>query len=91
MAEAARAMGGSHRPRGAVGILECRVRRCLAKLPAQMAAAFTLRTLDDCDPTEVCRELGISRSNLWVLLHRARLRLARCLQRNWFDEEEQRC
>jgi RNA polymerase sigma-70 factor (ECF subfamily) len=64
------------------------VRRCLAKLPARMAAAFTLRTLDDCAPTDVCRELGISPANLWVLLHRARLQLARCLQINWFDAEE---
>lgn len=64
------------------------VRSCLAKLPARMAAAFTLRTVDDYTPTEVCRQLDISPSNLWVLLHRARLRLARCLQINWLDVEE---
>jgi RNA polymerase sigma-70 factor (ECF subfamily) len=63
------------------------VRGCLAKLPARMAVAFTLRTLDDCRPTEVCRELAISPGNLWVLLHRARLRLVRCLEIHWFDAE----
>jgi RNA polymerase sigma-70 factor (ECF subfamily) len=63
------------------------LRRCLAKLPARMAAAFTLRTLDDGAPDEVCRELAVSPGNLWVLLHRARLRLVRCLQINWFDAE----
>jgi RNA polymerase sigma-70 factor (ECF subfamily) len=64
------------------------VRRCLAKLPARMAAAFTLRTLDDRPPAAVCRELAISSGNLWVLLHRARLRMVRCLELHWFRAEE---
>ena len=63
------------------------VRGCLAKLPARMAVAFTVRTLDDCRPTEVCRELAVSPGNLWVLLHRARLRLVRCLEIRWFNAE----
>jgi RNA polymerase sigma-70 factor (ECF subfamily) len=63
------------------------VRHCLAALPARMAEAFALRTLDDCPPAEVCRDLEISAGNLWVLLHRARLRLVRCLEVHWFDNE----
>jgi RNA polymerase sigma-70 factor (ECF subfamily) len=63
-------------------------RQCVDALPPQMAAAFTLRTLDEEDPQEVCQELAISPSNLWVLLHRARLRLVSCLQSNWFDAQE---
>ena len=34
---------------------------------------------------EVCKELTITSTNLWVLLHRARLRLRECLQAGWFD------
>jgi RNA polymerase sigma-70 factor (TIGR02943 family) len=64
------------------------VRSCLAKLPARMAEAFTLRTLDDRSPDEVCEELTISPSNLWVLLHRCRLRLVSCLQIHWFNAEK---
>jgi RNA polymerase sigma-70 factor (ECF subfamily) len=60
------------------------VRRCLARLPARMAGAFALRTLDEQAPADVCRELGISPGNLWVLLHRARLQLVRCLELHWF-------
>jgi RNA polymerase sigma-70 factor (ECF subfamily) len=63
------------------------VRRCLARLPARAAAAFTLRTLDDRAAAEVCRELAISPANLWVLLHRARLQLVRCLDLHWFRAE----
>jgi RNA polymerase sigma-70 factor (TIGR02943 family) len=58
---------------------------CLAKLPARMAEAFTLRTIEEQKGDEVCRELEISPANLWVLLHRARLRLVRCLEINWFN------
>lgn len=61
------------------------VRNCLAKLPPRMAEAFTLRTIDEQAGAEVCRELAISPSNLWVLLHRARLRLVRCLEINWLN------
>jgi RNA polymerase sigma-70 factor (ECF subfamily) len=63
------------------------VRRCLARLPARMAAAFTLRTLDDRAATDVCRELAVSPGNLWVLLHRARLQMVRCLDLHWFRAE----
>jgi RNA polymerase sigma-70 factor (TIGR02943 family) len=63
------------------------LRNCLAKLPARMAEAFVLRTIDDEKPAVVCRDLAISPGNLWLLLHRARLRLVRCLQINWFDAE----
>ena len=61
------------------------VRRCLARLPVGMAEAFTLRVLDNVTSAEVCRELAISSSNLWVLMHRARLQLVRCLELHWFD------
>ena len=33
---------------------------------------------------EVCAALGISASNLWVVLHRARMHLRHCVESNWF-------
>ena len=33
-----------------------------------------------------CQAAGVSAKNLWVMLHRARLRLWRCLTVNWFGE-----
>ena len=38
------------------------------------------------DSLEICKELGITATNLWVLLHRARLRLQSCLQERWFGK-----
>jgi RNA polymerase sigma-70 factor (ECF subfamily) len=67
------------------------VRSCLARLPPRMGSAFSLRTLEQHAPEEVCQELAISPANFWVLLHRARLGLVRCLQLHWFEAEEQRC
>jgi RNA polymerase sigma-70 factor (ECF subfamily) len=63
------------------------VRNCVAKLPARMGEAFILRTIDEEEPAAVSRDLAISPGNLWLLLHRARLRLVRCLQINWFNGE----
>jgi len=36
------------------------------------------------DSVEICKDLGITSTNLWVMLHRARLRLRECLQIKWF-------
>ena len=63
------------------------LRNCLAKLPPRQADVFVLRELDEAASEEICKELEISTSNLWVLLHRARLQLAKCLQRTWKDEQ----
>ncbi len=60
---------------------------CLSKLPERTAAAFSMREMDDLDTAEICKELGISSTNLWVILHRARLQLRECLERNWFEKK----
>ena len=33
---------------------------------------------------EICKELSLTPTNLYVQLHRARLRLRECLELNWF-------
>jgi RNA polymerase sigma-70 factor (ECF subfamily) len=60
---------------------------CLDKLPVRLHDVFALRYLDEAAADEVCRELGLTPANLWVMLHRARLRMWCCLSRNWFGEE----
>jgi RNA polymerase sigma-70 factor (TIGR02943 family) len=57
---------------------------CMADLPESMADAFALRILDDTDPATVCQVLTIAPTNLWMLLHRARTRLRKCLEAKWF-------
>ena len=53
--------------------------RCLAALPDRLREVLSLRLLDDVPAPEVCETFGISATNLWTLLHRARLRLWHCL------------
>jgi RNA polymerase sigma-70 factor (ECF subfamily) len=63
-------------------------RGCLQGLSARQADAFTLRELEEMSSDEICNALEISSSNLWVLLHRARLRLTRCMKshlQRWGD------
>jgi RNA polymerase sigma-70 factor (TIGR02943 family) len=60
---------------------------CLKKLPGPTAQAFLLREMDDVPGREVCEVLKISESNLWVMLHRARMALRQCLETNFFTEE----
>lgn len=62
---------------------------CLNTLPHRLHAVFALRYLDEAAGDEVCRELGVTPANLWVMLHRARLRMWWCLSRNWSGEEPQ--
>jgi RNA polymerase sigma-70 factor, ECF subfamily len=58
--------------------------RCLRALPKNTASAFTMRELMGLETEEICKELGISTSNCWVMLYRARMSLRACLERTWF-------
>lgn len=59
---------------------------CLGRLPERTACAFIMRELDDRSTEEICRELEITSTNLWVMLHRARLQLRELLEINWFEK-----
>lgn len=59
---------------------------CTDKLPPTMGRVFLMREWLELSADEICKELGLSSTNLYVLLHRARLRLRECLQLNWFGE-----
>jgi RNA polymerase sigma-70 factor (TIGR02943 family) len=61
-------------------------RECAGKLPKNINTAFCLREIDDIETREVCRILNVSENNLWVMLHRARMALRRCLESNWFGK-----
>lgn len=57
---------------------------CLDGLPPQQGRAFMMREYVGLDSGEVCTALGITTTNLHVVLHRARLRLRECLENRWF-------
>lgn len=57
---------------------------CVEKLPNQLGRVFLMREWLELETDEICKELSITATNLWVMLHRARLRLRECLQQQWF-------
>ncbi|MEY2686474.1 MAG: hypothetical protein RL375_672 [Pseudomonadota bacterium] len=57
---------------------------CVERLPGLQGQVFMMREWLELDTDEICKQLAISSTNLFVLLHRARLRLRDCLQLNWF-------
>lgn len=60
---------------------------CLSRLPEKSAQAFSLREIESINSDEICKVLGVSSTNLWVLLHRARIQLRQCLEINWFEND----
>ena len=58
---------------------------CVEQLPGQQGQVFMMREWLELETAEICNQLGLSSTNLFVLLHRARLRLRDCLQLRWFN------
>lgn len=56
---------------------------CMTTLPYAAAQAFLLREVTGLSTDEICKELKISSTNCFVLLHRARLRLRACVEATW--------
>ncbi len=60
------------------------IQDCIAKLPKKQADVFTMKTIQGISTEDICNELGINPSNLWVMIHRARTTLMGCMNQNWF-------
>jgi RNA polymerase sigma-70 factor (ECF subfamily) len=60
------------------------LQNCLGKLPERVAAVFSLREMNELESGEICEILGLSANNFWVMMHRARMSLRRCIEINWF-------
>lgn len=59
---------------------------CTDKLPAVQGRLFLMREWLEMSSEEICKELALTPTNLYVQLHRARLRLRECLDLNWFSQ-----
>ncbi len=57
---------------------------CTNQLPATQGRLFLMREWLELSSDEICKELGLTPTNVYVQLHRARLRLRACLELNWF-------
>ncbi len=62
------------------------IEQCIDKLPEKYAMVFRMKTMQGFGTEEICKELDISPSNLWVIIHRARTQLRSCIEENWFKK-----
>lgn len=58
---------------------------CLKKLPLNWFSAIQLKFMEEKKPVQICQELGVTPTNYWQIIHRAKLQLRKCLQINWFN------
>lgn len=64
---------------------------CLDVMPEKIARVFMLREFLGLESVEICAQLGLTTTNLHVILHRARLRLRECLESGWIRSRGQAC
>ncbi len=60
------------------------IQECISKLPKKQSLVFSMKTIQGMSTEDICNELGINPSNLWVMIHRARTALMGCLNQNWY-------
>ena len=59
------------------------LKACMTKLPALWLSVFSRKHIDEAPTELICSELKLSSSNFWVIIHRTKLSLRACLQKNW--------
>jgi RNA polymerase sigma-70 factor (TIGR02943 family) len=57
---------------------------CVQKMPSKLIPVFVAKFMDDEDSETICKVHGISSSNYWVIIHRAKVLIRSCLEKNWF-------
>ncbi|QWX85724.1 sigma-70 family RNA polymerase sigma factor [Cellulophaga sp. HaHaR_3_176] len=60
------------------------IQSCISNLPKKQSQVFMMKTVQGISTEDICNELGINPSNLWVMIHRSRTNLMNCLNQNWF-------
>jgi len=59
---------------------------CIQDLPEKWSVCVTSKYLMDKNTEDICQDLGITATNYWQMMHRAKLQLRECIEKNWFQE-----
>ena len=57
--------------------------QCINKLPEKWKGIISSKYLEEVESETICKEYDITPSNLWVIIHRAKLVLRDCLKSKW--------
>jgi RNA polymerase sigma-70 factor (TIGR02943 family) len=60
------------------------LRSCMDKLAPAWSSVTQSKYLEQKDRKEICQDLGITSSNFWQILCRAKLQIRACIEKNWF-------
>jgi len=60
---------------------------CMEDLPEQWRHLLQHKYLLDKNADDICQEHGLSKSNYWQILHRAKLLMKQCLEVKWFKSQ----
>ena len=61
------------------------LQKCLDALPEKWSMSVKLKYLLGKDNEDICQELGITTTNFWQIVHRAKLQLRNCIENNWVN------
>lgn len=56
---------------------------CMDLLPIKWSEVFRMKNIEEVESKEICKELNITASNLWVIIHRAKLQMRECMEKKW--------
>ena len=59
---------------------------CRSKLKQLQNTVFMMKYVDGLNSEDICKDLSLSTANYWVLIHRAKVQLRACLEKNWMQK-----
>lgn len=58
---------------------------CMGRLPGKWRFLLHNKYLSEQSADQICQECGLTKSNYWQILHRAKLAMKVCLEKHWFS------
>ncbi|HEU5291686.1 MAG TPA: sigma-70 family RNA polymerase sigma factor [Cyclobacteriaceae bacterium] len=58
---------------------------CISRMPPKLIPVFVAKYIDEENSEKICKDFGLSSSNYWIMIHRAKVLMRSCLERNWFN------
>ena len=60
------------------------LQHCIEKMPSKLVPVFLAKFIDEEESEMICKDFNITPSTYWVIIHRAKLLMRSCLEKNWF-------
>ncbi len=62
------------------------LQECIRNLPEAGFIAIQNKYFEEKDSQDICKELNITPTNYWQIIHRAKLQLRKCMEDNWLKD-----